>query len=242
MMTTTVARLRDVLAPTFPETATVLRRFREAGLIAAGSGGRDGRGSAPITPHQAVLALLALASGVAPIEAPTAALALAEYRLRAVYVPDGGGLFVRDDIDHDLCFVKWAIEVLHRAANPDFRLVSWIIKLRHSILAIDAAAEWPRLRLVPAAAPPDRADAVDPCQKFFLRAGDIRPGSQDFREARTPGLWFEPAAPSAEESWHSFAVKPGLIGAVAGLFVPAAGATVILSGIGLRSPLDREEL
>ncbi len=233
MMETTVARLRGALAPTFPNTATVLRRLREAGLIAAGSGGRDGCGSAPIMPHQAVLVLLALASGVAPFKAPAAAQALAEYRLRAVYVPAGGGLFIRDDVDSDLCFAKWAVEMFRRAADPGFGLASWIVKPGGSILAIEAGAERPRLRLVPAADPLARADAGDICQKFVVNGRDIRPGHSDFREAKLPGLWFEPAERSAQESGHFCTIGPDLVRAVAGLF-----AKQIPSGIGTSGRLQ----
>lgn len=82
--TTSVARLRVVLAEHFDSAPAVLRAMREAELIAHGRPGRDGVCSAPVDARTAALVLLALASGAEPFQAPAAALRLSAFRLRYI--------------------------------------------------------------------------------------------------------------------------------------------------------------
>ena len=93
----TVARLREALAPSFPGVDTVFRRLRQGGVLPAGTAGRNGVGSAQLEMRQAALALIALASGVAPIEAPTEARRIGGYvlRARAVWLSDQNRWFAR---------------------------------------------------------------------------------------------------------------------------------------------------
>src|SRR5438270_11121968 len=90
---TTVARLREALAEHFGEAAarTALMRLREHGLLPAGTPGRQG--SAEVSTRDAALALIALASPCAPIEAPAVAERLSAYRLKAMFLPVVGPAF-----------------------------------------------------------------------------------------------------------------------------------------------------
>lgn len=133
----TVARLRAVLAPRFPEVATVLTRFREAGLIAAGAPGYAGAGSAPISPAQAIAVILALGSGLAPARAPAASQALSGYVLRAAFLPTTGPSY-RTPIAGGLSFGPWAAAELRRAAaDPNHRLAGWQIEAGLGIFTVD---------------------------------------------------------------------------------------------------------
>jgi hypothetical protein len=78
---TTIARLRTALADDFPGFDAVARRLREGGLLPAGSGGRDGVGSAQLDVRQTALLLIALAAPVGPIEAPAEAERIGAFRL-----------------------------------------------------------------------------------------------------------------------------------------------------------------
>jgi hypothetical protein len=75
MGTTTVARLRRVLAGYFDEPVvyTAFRCARYAGQIPAGASGYAGCRSAPITVQQSLLVVLALASSAEPKDGPAAA-------------------------------------------------------------------------------------------------------------------------------------------------------------------------
>src|ERR1700730_1618439 len=81
---TTIARLRGILADDFPSFDVSVRRLREAGLLPAGSGGRDGVGSAPLDVFGAGLLLSGLAAPCEPCEAPVVARRIADFRLRYV--------------------------------------------------------------------------------------------------------------------------------------------------------------
>jgi hypothetical protein len=83
MSTTTVARLRLVLADYFepPCVDTALRCARLAGQIPEGQSGYAGCRSAPVTIRQALLIPLALASEAHPKEAPAAAERIGALRL-----------------------------------------------------------------------------------------------------------------------------------------------------------------
>jgi hypothetical protein len=78
---TTIAALRCCIAEYFgkAETRTALLRLREAGLLPWGCGGRGG--SAEITTRHAVLALIGLASGAEPINAPAEAVRIGAFKL-----------------------------------------------------------------------------------------------------------------------------------------------------------------
>jgi hypothetical protein len=81
--TTTVARLRRALAAYFDEPVvyTALRYARIAGQIPAGTAGRNGCGSAPVTVRQALLIPLALASDAHPMNGPAEAERIGSFRL-----------------------------------------------------------------------------------------------------------------------------------------------------------------
>ena len=81
MSITTLARLKAALDPHFDAVGRTARRMREAGLIDAGTAGRDGVGSAKVSIRQAVLLLLALASNAEPIAAPAEAQRIAAFKL-----------------------------------------------------------------------------------------------------------------------------------------------------------------
>lgn len=81
----TIKDLRHALEPHFGAADTVLRRLREVGLLPAGKPGRDGAGSAPITPRDAALTLLAACAWTEPVDTPAAATALADMRLRHAF-------------------------------------------------------------------------------------------------------------------------------------------------------------
>jgi hypothetical protein len=69
------------LADDFPSFDAAARRLREAGLLPAGSGGRDGVGSAQLDVRQTALLLIALAAPVGPIEAPAEAERIGAFKL-----------------------------------------------------------------------------------------------------------------------------------------------------------------
>src|ERR1700730_17241611 len=83
MRAITVARLRYVLADYFEPAPveTAFRYARVAGQIPAGTAGRNGCGSAPITTRQALLIPLALASDARPKDAPAEAERIAAFKL-----------------------------------------------------------------------------------------------------------------------------------------------------------------
>jgi hypothetical protein len=88
MDTITVARLVGALRRYFPGSRHIVGRLRESGLIAAGAPGRGGARSAQVDTRQAVLVLIALTASVTPIEAPAAARAIADFRLRRIEHPN----------------------------------------------------------------------------------------------------------------------------------------------------------
>jgi hypothetical protein len=81
MSSTTLVRCRAILADDFPSFDGVARRLREAGLLPAGAGGRDGVGSALLDYRQTVLLLLGLCCGAAPADAPAEAMRIGSFRL-----------------------------------------------------------------------------------------------------------------------------------------------------------------
>src|SRR5438045_8229764 len=82
-MLTTVAQLCRVLETYFEPAPinTALRCARLAGQIPAGSAGRDGCGSAPVTVKQALLVALALARDQHPTHAAADPEGIAAFRL-----------------------------------------------------------------------------------------------------------------------------------------------------------------
>src|SRR5437762_1864363 len=83
MRTTTISKLRPVLAEDFPQSRTILLRLHEAGVVPKGRAGRAGIGSAVVDQRTLALILIALAVPVfTPIEAPAAAQECAGWRLR----------------------------------------------------------------------------------------------------------------------------------------------------------------
>lgn len=81
MDTTSIARLRERLEEDFPSFDAVARRLREAGLLPAGTAGRNGVGSAQLDYRQTTLLLLALASGADPVDAPSEAQRIGAFKL-----------------------------------------------------------------------------------------------------------------------------------------------------------------
>lgn len=132
----TVARLREVLADYFgaAEARTALLRLREHDLLPSGTHGRCG--SAAITVQQAALALLALASGAEPRQAPAEAQRLAAYRLKAMFLPVVG-VSHRRPIDSKLRFGDWSAgELCHAAVDPAYRLEGWQIEPGFAVFTI----------------------------------------------------------------------------------------------------------
>jgi hypothetical protein len=179
---TTGDRLRDVLAPSFPETVPVLGQLREAGVIAAGTGGRDDDGAA-ISRRQAVLAVLALASGAAPAEALVAALALGEYRLRAMFWPIAGPS-TRYNIASDLDLATYGVGLIDRAFEPDAPSLGLIVEPGKGVFTINAADPYFRRRM-PAldrcAEPEAATSSAEGAEKFIVKGIDIRPHPEDLR-------------------------------------------------------------
>jgi hypothetical protein len=134
--TTTIAALREMMATYyFPEIATVIRRCREAGLIAAGKAGRGGVGSARATPRDCALLLIA-ASAPGPISAaPAEALRIAGFRLRYLERTRATEPHSLQFIDTPMTFIEFLVAQIDgiRGAVPDLDLVGWRIS-RHQAM------------------------------------------------------------------------------------------------------------
>jgi hypothetical protein len=144
--TTTIARLRTALADDFPGFDAFARRLREAGLLPAGTGGRNGVGSAPLDLNQAALLFLALISGEAPIDAPEAAAALAAYDFAAFFHPLVGPCTRHDVPEEAQCTLgEWLAGEIEFAIDPDHRVVGLYVEAnRISTLDPDDIAEFER--------------------------------------------------------------------------------------------------
>ena len=113
----TIRDLRAVLETHFDGIETVFRRLREGGSLPNGKPGRDGVGSAEITPQHAATTLLAVAASAwsAAAEAPHEAARLAGFVMR----------YPRDDDPPALLHVLAG--ELRRAVDPDYRPGEWRI-------------------------------------------------------------------------------------------------------------------
>ena len=127
--TTTIARLRTALADDFPGFDAVARRLREAGLLPAGTGGRNGVGSAPLDLNQAALVFLALISGEEPIDAPAGAVALDAYQFSAYFHPRVGACTRNDVPEEERCTLgEYLAGEIEHAVDPKHRVVGLTIE------------------------------------------------------------------------------------------------------------------
>jgi hypothetical protein len=127
MNTITVARLVGALRRYFPGSRHIVGRLRESGLIAAGAPGRGGARSAQVDTRQAVLVLIALTASVTPIEAPAAALAIADFRLRRIGHPNKKIRYIDGLGSVRLIDVMVAQLDAIRGALPISRVIGWHI-------------------------------------------------------------------------------------------------------------------
>lgn len=119
-MYTTVSELRGALSSYFDDAAKTLVRLREAGMIPPGRPGRDGAGSARISPEQAATILLALLAS-RPIDSPQMAQQLAAYRAL-----DGRRL------------IDWLAAAIERAAaDPSYRVAMLQVCPGRGVTAVD---------------------------------------------------------------------------------------------------------
>jgi hypothetical protein len=132
MRTTTISKLRPVLAEDFPQSRTTLLRLHEAGVVPKGRAGRDGIGSAVVDQRTLALILIALAvPGFTPIEAPAAAQEYAGWRLRfeeTGHVPvddPRAGLHLQPLFRRHVDDLRTVLDVLTDALDADAPPTTW---------------------------------------------------------------------------------------------------------------------
>ncbi len=144
-MGATVATLRDALAPHFAagDLDSCFDWMTAAGVLPRRNGGGGATG---ITPRQTALALIALATGFDPVEAPEEALRVAGFKLhsRSVWLPEGrsdGQWFTHqialpeEAVPTFLDFVEQQIEAA-RGALPRGRALTFMVTSDEAIVQI----------------------------------------------------------------------------------------------------------